>query len=248
MAGAGGNKLHAEKFEQLIARRGRVVHWEEAVICSCWNVTSGQPAYECAACEGKGYVYEDPITEIAVVMSVTHNKEYEAMAGVFEVGDAVMSVGYRIPYVDPGTGVMDTTMKKATLSKLYYVGVNDRITLMDDTYKTSEILTKGVAMYARQADTLLNKYVTEVRKVRKYDPITGAKTDYEAGVHYNVVDNRIEWLGTSEEPNDGEQYSVVYSHRPTFTIFTNLPTPRYQDKQQMPRRVALRYLAGGVGG
>lgn len=247
MSSASGNKLHAEKFEQMILRRGRVVQWEEAVMCSCWNLTSGQPYYECSACDGKGYVYEDPIQEVAIVTSVTHNAEYEAMSGVFEVGDAIMSVGYRTPYVDPVTGNMDTTMRRATLSKLYHIGIHDRITLMDDTYKTSEVLVKGERMFARQPDTLLNNYVTAIRKVCVWDPETGLKTGFIEGEHFTRNGNHIEWLGTSEEPEEGTQYSVVYDHRPTFTIFTNLPTPRYQDKQFMPRRVALRYLGGGVG-
>ena len=159
-----------------------------------------------------------------------------------------MSVGHRVPGINERTGLIDTTMKTARKNKLFHVGMYDLITLTDDEYKTSEVLSKGTSLGRLPADTLVNHEVTAVLKVRKWDKFTGERTDYIEGTHYKVDDNRIIWLGTAHEPSEGEQYSVTYEHRPTFIIFTNLPTPRYQDKQDLPRRVVIRYLAGGIYG
>ena len=235
------NKLHANKYEELVRRRGRIVRWQEAIMCSCWTDLQ-HPLYDCNACNGYGYTYADPIDDLAIVQSVAHNKEFEEMAGVFEIGDAIMSVGRFVAEVNPVTGHPNMRVPGRE-NPIFHVGMFDLITLLDDDYKTSELLVKGRDIYGRPPDTLLNEDVVEVRAVRKSDIITGDITHYEAGTDYEVVGNRIEWL--SDGPGDGEQYSVQYTHRPVFTVLTQLPSPRYQDGQDLPKKVALRYRAGG---
>jgi hypothetical protein len=240
MAGA---KLHAVKYEDQIRRRGRRVKWQEAVTCSCINFDSGQPAYECKACDGKGYTLADPIEDVALLMSVTHNKEFEEMAGIFEIGDAIMTVGARVPSINEQTGLVDLR-NPGRPNPIFHCGMYDLITLTDDEYKTSEVLVKGTPMYARPADTLLNEDVVEVLSVRKSDPFTGEVKVYEKDTDYTNEGHRIVWQGVNQ-PQDGEQYTVQYTHRPVFIILKQLPTPRYQDGQDLPKKVALRYRAGG---
>lgn len=239
-----GARINADKFEQMIHRRGRIVKWQEATMCSCWSFDSGQPNYGCNSCKGTGYTYEEPIEDIVLFMSVTHNKAFDDMAGVFEVGDAVMTVGRHIPEILPN-GRIDATMKNARKNPIFNVGMYDLITLLDDDYKTSEILVKSTPMYGRAPDTLLNSDVVEVRSVRKSNPETGEITDYKLGTDFSLEGAEVVWLGTENEPSEGEQYTVTYTHRPVFTVLTNLPTPRYQDGQDLPKKVALRYRAGG---
>ncbi len=243
MSSASQNKLHATKFEDLIRRRGRIVKWQEAIVCSCWNLDSGQPQYDCNACKGLGYTYANPIEDLALVMSVTHNKEFEEYAGVFEVGDAVMTVGYRVPEVHPVTGNVITTVE-GRKNPIFHVGMYDLITLTDDEYKTSEILIKDTPIYGREADTVLNEDVVEVLSVSKSDPLTGDITKYKIGEDFEVEKNKIKWVGVNQ-PMSGEQYAVQYTHRPMFTVLTQLPTPRYQDGQDLPKKVVLRYRVGG---
>lgn len=242
MAGASQNKLHAYKYEELILRRGRRVKWQEAVTCSCINYDSGQPTYECQACDGKGFVLADPIEDTVLVQSVTHNKEFEEMAGIFEIGDAIMSVGYLVPQVHPNGNI--NKVDPGRPNPIFHCGMYDLITLTDDEYKTSEVLIKNSDMYARKADTLLNEDVVDILSIRKMNPLTGEVLIYAKGVDYTWNKNKIEWLG-AVEPMNGEQYTVQYTHRPVFTILKQLPTPRYQDGQNLPKRVALRYRAGG---
>lgn len=246
---ASQNRLHATKFEDLIRRRGRVVKWREAVICSCWNLNSGQPQYECKACKGLGYTYADPIEDLALIMSITHSKEFEDTTGVFEIGDAIMTVGLRIPEVHPVTGNVITTVE-GRKNPLFHVGMYDVITLTDDEYKTSEILVRDTDLYRRPADTLLNDDVVDVLSVAKCDPVTGVVTHYAYAQDYEVEGSTIKWLDDGLQPAPGEQYAVQYTHRPVFTVLTQLPTPRYQDGQDLPKKVVLRYRTGGfsIGG
>lgn len=234
-------QLHAGKFEDMIDRRGREVQWEEAIVCSCWNEDSGQPSYTCQACHGKGFVYQPPVLAKATVNSVTINQDWESMAGIFDVGDAIMTVSKRVPIKNG-----DIVTNKYTDNPMFEIGVNDRITLLDDEYKSSEVLIKGAPVGHRDADTLLNEYITRTKAVNVYDPDTGAKTSYVPDVDYRLNKNVIEWLPGGNAPADFQQYSVVYFHRPVYTVIANLPKPRHQDGQDLPRYVALRYLSGAV--
>lgn len=244
------SQIHATKYEQMITRRGRKVRWQQSILCSCWNIHShsGQPNYQCQACGGKGYTYEDPIEEIALVMSITHNKEYNDSAGVFEIGDAVMTVPKHVfkEVIHPmnRSGIANLVYDRK--NRMYDIGQYDLVTLLDDEYKTSELLIKGEMMYGRPADTLLNEDVTTIITIRKSNPLTGEIITYSKDEDFQIVGNRIEWLEGGKSPSEGETYSVTYKHRPVFTVFTNLPKPRFQDGQELPRYVALRYRAGGI--
>lgn len=243
MSSAGQNKLHAYKYEDLILRRGRMVKWQEAVTCSCINFDSGQPQYECHACKGRGYVLADPIEDVVLVQSVTHNKEFEQMAGMFEIGDAIMTVGHTVPLINPKTGFVNK-VDKGRQNPIFHCGMYDLITLTDDEYKTSEVLIKGEPLYTRPADTLINEDIVSVLSIRQMNPLTGDVRIFEKDTDYTWNGNKIEWVGVNQ-PQDGEQYTVQYTHRPVFVILKQLPTPRYQDGQDLPKRVALRFRAGG---
>ena len=237
-------RIHVDKFDLMIARRGRDVKWQQAILCSCWS-DSGQPNYQCLACHGKGYIYDDPVISRALVTSITANKEFEETMGVFDVGDAVMTVPKNVyaPMVGPnGT----TTYIYSHPNPMYNIGMYDLVTLLDDEYKTSELVVRGLDWYGKPADTLLNEDVTEIITIRKMDPQTGEVVKFTEGVDFMVNGNKIEWLGVHpNEPNSGEKYSVTYKHRPVYIVLTNLPKPRHQDGQDLPRYVALRYRAGG---
>lgn len=234
--------LNVVKIEDMLERRGRPVRWQEGVICSCWNPDSGSPIYACVACHGKGYVYQAPVEDKAMITSITLSKDFEAMAGVFEVGDAVMTIPKRVPLRI--TNGLPTGQFRNNL--IFDIGMYDRITLLDDEFKSSEVLVKGTPINARLPDTLLNDVVTKVKSVQKYNLITGAVVVYRSGIDYRLTGNLVDWLVGGVAPATGEQYSVVYYHRPIYVVTATLPKPRHQDGQDFPRYVALRYLSGGV--
>jgi hypothetical protein len=219
------------------------VSWEEAVICSCWNLDSGQPAYACQACYGKGYVYQQSIEGIVLVTSISMNKEFQEMAGIFEVGDAVMTVPRRTPLkLSDGSWSMSDFQD----NPLFEIGMYDKITLLDDEYKTSEILVKDTPMYGRPADTLINSKITKIKAIKQFNSETGGTVDYTIDTDFTLSDNKIAWIEGQPQPVSGSQYSVTYFHRPTYIVSANLPKPRHQDNQELPRYVALKYLNGGI--
>lgn len=233
-------KLHASKFETLIQRRGRTVRWQEAILCSCWNLDSGQPNYYCRACKGVGYTYAEPIESVALVMSITQHKEYVDSAGVFDVGDAVMTV----PRREWAQEKNRFNMGKFEYVPLYDVGMYDIITLLDTEYKASELLVRGTEIQGRPPDTLLNDEVLSIKSIRQANSETGETTVYTSGIDYTHQKNTIVWKD-SRQPEIGELYSVTYYHRPMFTVLAELPKPRFQDNQELPKFVAMRYRSAG---
>lgn len=234
--------LNATKIEDMLDRRGRPVKWQETIICSCWNLTSGSPDYTCLACHGKGHVYQTPVESKALVTSITLSKDFAEMAGMFEVGDAVMTVPRRVP-VRQTNGMMTGQFIN---NPIFGVGMYDKITLLDDDFKSSEVLVRGEPINARPPDTLLNSDITRVGSIQKYNSVTGEVAIYRLGVDFEIVGNLVSWLDGVLSPAEGQQYSVTYYHRPTYVVTATLPKPRHQDGQDFPRYVALRYLAGGV--
>ena len=238
-------QVHGEKFEDMIGRRGRLVLWREALACSCWNLDSGQPNYDCAACDGVGYIYQSAVECRVLLQSLTFSKEFDEFAGSFEAGDAVLSVGEFVPQIINGR----TSRTVRDSNPAYRIGMHDIIILTDDEWKTSEVLRRGRTIGKRAADTLLNNIVTKMICAIHANPTTGTITHYypdtvDTTNDFTINDDLIVW-NEGRGPADGVQYSVVYMHRPVFIVLTALPTPRHQDNQNLPRRVTLRHRAGG---
>ncbi|CAJ1315919.1 hypothetical protein [Paenibacillus nuruki] len=233
-------QLHEQKYEDLLARHGRDVLWQEAVICSCFNMDSGQPDYNCKACSGTGYVYEQGIVCRGAVQNVTTNKDFLGYAGMFEVGDALMTVSANMLKRTPAGG-FDLSGREPV--PMFYAGIGDLITLIDDEVKTSEVLIKSSELRNRPADTLLNPKITKILSIRTHDSETGQTTLYMPE-DYTFSGAHIDWIGN--QPEEGQQYSVVYMHRPVYKVYMTLPRPRHQNNQEFPRTVILRYYPGGV--
>ncbi|WP_028590354.1 hypothetical protein [Paenibacillus massiliensis] len=234
-------QINGQKFEDLIARHGRDVLWQESVRCSCINLDSGQPRYGCPICGGTSFVYEPALTCRALVQSVTTTKDYLAYAGMFEVGDALMSVPANMLLRTPEGGFDRSGWEPVPM---FNIGAGDIVTLTDDEVKTSEVLMRDTELHGRPADTLLNPKVTQVLSIRMHDPDAVTTTLYAAGEDYEVEGATIVWKGN--QPPAGAQYSVMYMHRPVYTVYAVLPRPRHQNNQDLPRTVVLRYYPGGV--
>ncbi len=236
-----GIKAHANRFEDMLAKHGRDVLWQESNRCSCFNVDSGQPRYDCKACGGTGFVYELPIAGRPAIQNVMTNKDYLAYTGMFEVGDILMTVPANMMQ-RKSDGSFNPAIREPV--HMYNIGFGDIVTLIDDEVKTSEVLIRGEPLNNRPADTLLNPKVTRVLSIRMHDPLTGATTLYDSD-DYTVAGAEIEWFGDAGPP-EGSQYTVTYMHRSVYTVYAVLPRPRHQDGQELPRTVVLRYYPGGV--
>lgn len=226
--------LHQRKFEQMIKRRGKAVIWERAMRCSCFNEESGNPLEDCKACNGEGFIYDEPYVEDAVlVMSLALNKEFTPV-GEYSMGDAVCTV----PYEKQDKSVVPYVNVKVPM---YWIGEHDKVTLLSTQFKATRAVRKGTWYRGREPDVLPNTYVTEILRIIQADSDTGDVTVYESGTDYNLDGNKVIWLNGGQAPADGTFYTVMYLHHPTYVVYTDLPQARDQDGQIFPRKVVLRY-------
>lgn len=116
------------------------------------------------------------------------------------------------------------------------IGDKDRITLTTGDFRESELLTKG------ETDVLLNQEVVSIIECADED------TTYEEGLDFHLDGATIVWVGS--QPADGVQYSVLYTARPVYVVWLQLPQIRAQVTapdstgtpvvKEMPKKVALR--------
>lgn len=226
-------QMNALKFTDMISKRGMPVKWERAQKCTCWDEYAGQPSTTCKACNGFGYIYDEPVYEDQVlVMSLILNKEFTQI-GEYKMGDCIATIPELKKVKNTETGLWEYPK-----NPLYDIGEFDKITLMSTEFRSTDVLIKGQSMYGREADTLRNPDVTQILRVLKADPITGDITVYSKDINFTVDGNKINWITGLA---DGEKYSVMYYHRPIYLVYTQLPQSRDQDGQHFPKKVVLRY-------
>lgn len=112
------------------------------------------------------------------------------------------------------------------------IGDKDRITLTTGVNRESEILIKGTR------DVLLNREVVDILELADVD------RTYRLGIDFTLSGSTIVWQGA--HPATGAAYSVLYTYRPVYVVWLQLPQVRAQVDQgggallEMPRKVALR--------
>jgi hypothetical protein len=227
--------MNAAHFEDLIFRRGKMVLWERAQRCTCWNADSGQPAVYCKACGGTGFLYDHPFqSKFILITGLNINKEQTQM-GEVQLGDCIATVPYRTKVI-ASNGLISYPD-----NPLYEIGEWDKITLLDSEFKSNENLVRGTPLFGRPPDTLYHGMVTKVIRILQADPDTGVVTYYTPDVDYKLNGNVIEWQSNGKQPAEGSQYSALYMHRPVYIVQNQLPQVRDQDGQHFPKRVVLRY-------
>lgn len=112
-------KFTVEKFEGMLRARGKLLGWERASYCPCYNVSSRSADEDCPNCDGFGYTFEDMGTFTGTILGMSGSKSY-ARFGEWLTGDAVL-----------------------TYSADYLIGDKDRITVTEDVYRESERLQRG---------------------------------------------------------------------------------------------------------
>lgn len=193
------------KFEAMIATRGKVLHWEQAQFCPCYDPVSRSASETCPTCDGFGYQFTDMGTFTGTILGMSGSKTY-AKFGEWLTGDAVL-----------------------TFPSSFLIGDHDRITVTEDIYRETDRLQRG------KKDSLIEPNVLEILSCQDQN------RSYSAGVDFDLVGPKIVWR-TGSGPANGATYSVLYTGRPVFVVFLQLPQHRAKGKggREMPRRVALR--------
>lgn len=112
------------------------------------------------------------------------------------------------------------------------LGFMDRITLLSQEEKESEILTR------EKKDRLRYKEIINILNVLSLGKDGATETFYEEGVDFLLKGSEINWIGKAPLPQ--RQYSVTYNFKPVYRIYTTLPTVRTPANEMMPRRAILR--------
>jgi hypothetical protein len=244
-------------FEEMIDAGGKMVTWQEAYKCSCWNIQSGSPNYECKACNGSGYVYRPPLTIKALLTGIDTKKDF-LPAGEWRVGDIACTVTKQMRV---GDDWVDNPM--------WAIGEGDIVSLSDSEQKTSEVLIKGMPLWRRPADTLLHPAaaILDITSLLTTNPDTGDITYFVPGVRdtdFTETGGVVTWDPASIKdftvignvvhfnPNgtyaagltDGSRYSVTYRHFMSYIVYMALPNARDYYAQHFPKKVMLK-LRGG---
>ncbi len=143
-----------ELFDKAIYQKGYRILWEQAMFCSCYRGTSGQPDYNCPSCYGKGYIYFDPKEIRAVVTSINGHKE-QINVGLYDMGTA---------YLTP----------RSTDN----IGFRDRFTFMDFTTKFSEVIVRDSGNQFINTDNLRYKAL-DMYMVRVLDTVYMRGKDFD---------------------------------------------------------------------
>ncbi len=227
-------KLRAESFEDMIMRRGMPVLWQRSQKCPCWNDDSGQPDYDCEACDGEGYLYEDPIeTSYILIMGLILSKEFTPI-GEYRMGDCIATIPARKKMKVNG-------LWKFLPNEIYDIGEWDKIILSESEFRSHETLIKGKSLFERDADTLRKEEITKVINILSINKDTGEVTNYNQGTDYELDGRKIDWLAGGNSPDEDQKYSILYYHKPVYLAYTQLPQSRDQDGQRLPKKMILRY-------
>jgi hypothetical protein len=108
--------LNLQQFEDFIKARGVMVAWEKAAMCPCVRAdsTSGRPSFNCGECyNGNRYIDRQEI--LAAVTNISGQRNAQVF-GDLAVGGLYM-----------------------TVSGQHRLGINDRITMLDQTARYAEM-------------------------------------------------------------------------------------------------------------
>jgi hypothetical protein len=121
-----------------------------------------------------------------------------------------------------------------TVDPLVKIGYYDRVTLLNQDEKESEILTRG------KKDTLRYPEIVEIVEIFSLGNDETELTYYTEGLDFSLSGKEIVWLEGGNSPLDNRQYTVTYFFRPVYRVYVSLPLVRTPSNDAMPRRVMLR--------
>lgn len=131
--------FYSDMFDQMVEEKGMVVDWYEAMMCHCYNESTGQPDFTCKVCKGSGFIYLPPITTKVLATSLSGKMDFENI-GVIQRGTAYITslskdlMGYHDKIVFP-----DFNSKYSQLISFTSDGVSER------TYKPIKDVKKLIS-------------------------------------------------------------------------------------------------------
>lgn len=167
------------------------MYWEQAMVCSCLSVDSGQPDFSCPLCKGRGYRYLAPEEIIVGVQS---------LSSTYKLGS--------LELYEPGT-CMVTPMSNVIM------GYQDRLTFPDFKCKFSEVLRFNSDEYKYGVSK------PTYREILSALAVADDKYMFEEGVDYEITGDgrRVRWLSDAlSREYDKKSLSILYFTTPVYLV------------------------------
>jgi hypothetical protein len=216
-------------FDQLIQNRGiRFIHRIAAPCPNLQTVFDNSHDPNCPICDGNGMMYYREKEIWGLFYSNSLEKNFE-MQGIWEIGTAFVT----LPTVYPdGSQAEFNTF--------------DQLVIPDFTVRVWEL---------KEYEPRANRQQQLRYPIATVDFIGAAKNgvliEFEAGVDYNVVDGKIEWVAGKEPQYDnvkdrGEVFVVSYFCNPVYNVLQHLRELRITQElingQKIPQRLPQQVL------
>ena len=193
---------------------GERLLWYRAKKCPCSAMgDSDRALLSCAACNGRGWLYDAPITLTAIFIGVRNEKSL-LDAGIIDIGDVMMGMAPNEINFISDFDIIQTTWPAGQP----YEG--DTIVHTDNT--------AGIDQLSYVPIRVLDCFTV--------DPVTGTITNYTNGIDFTVSGRNITWLNGLAP---GAVFSIKYSTNFSWVSFTP-PADRFDSGRAMGQRVFLR--------
>ena len=199
--------------EFFIKQRGMTIAWQRSMYCSCFDISSGQPDYNCPTCLGIGRIYDPSLQTKVLITNVRQDKTY-SVVGVWELGTC-----------------------RATFPAGINVGNYDRVMFTKLALTFTEMITRAERPTLGLKDILRFYDVSTILKLRTRDIIYTENVDFTLTKDNNF--SYITWANANIIPT-GTQYAVLYEHKPEFLVWDVPQVRTDNDYTQLPKFAILR--------
>ncbi len=207
--------LRADDFDKLVWAHGIHVRHDKTALCPHqYNTKSNHKDINCDICDN-GRIHFDS-REVWVLFYQKKMEEMFQVQGVWELGDVLVTL--------PG---------KYEDGEVIRVDYYDRITLLDFTERTSDLITRALS-----GDIDSPRY-----EVKDVDYLRTKTTIYIKDTDFEVSNGDIKWL-TGNRPTAAEVYTLSYTYPPVYRVINFFHEQRYYyDSRKQPAGVRVpRYL------
>ena len=215
--------LRGQSFDQLLQNRGvRFLHRLSAPCPNLRSLHDNSHDPNCSVCDGNGMMYYREKEIYGVFYSNSLEKNFE-MQGIWEIGSAVVTLPTQYP---DGTQADFNTF--------------DQLVIPDFTVRLWELKEYEPRPDRRQQMRYPIKSIDYIAAVKN-----NVTVPYEEGTHYNIVDDKIEWVASQEPDYDsinerGEVYVVVYFAHPVYNVLQHMRELRITQELANGSKVPVR--------
>lgn len=205
-------RFNQQSFNRHLLNIGQSISWRRSYACACVNPASGAPDPKHTVCNGKGRIWDKPLTSIIGISAMKASPQL-ATIGLWESGDVI------------GTIPENSTMWDNC-------GRFDRVVLNNSVHAFSQPFIRGAPN---------EKVMFTVKSIDRcfwLDPETRAVVD--GGIPLVGTGGTLDWPDGGE-PANGVSYSLSGLKFDEYFIFDQLAQTRNEHSgMRLPKKVQLR--------